>query len=121
MEEKETDSKEVSDALHMLLHCSLKDTEFETQKEQFEIVNAYIKQLEEENKELKKVKTDGFILNNPWLLKYLNEVYIFKGKVKEKMKKYEWSLNGYDSSTADYKHSQCIGRYLALQELLREE
>lgn len=50
-EEKETDSKEVSDALHMLLHCSLKDTEYETQKQQFEIVNAYIKQLEKENEE----------------------------------------------------------------------
>lgn len=43
------DNKEVDDALHMLLHCALKDTEFETQKQQFEIVNAYIKQLEKEN------------------------------------------------------------------------
>ena len=32
----ETINKEVSDALHMLLHCALKDTEFETQKEQFQ-------------------------------------------------------------------------------------
>ena len=51
----------------------------------------------------------------------MERLYVDKDKVKEKMKKYEWSLNGYDSSTADYKHSQCIGRYLALQELLREE
>ena len=43
------DNKEANDALHMLLHCALKDTEFETQKQQFEIVNAYIKQLEKEN------------------------------------------------------------------------
>ena len=39
-------SEEVSDALHMLLHCSLKDTEYETQKEQFKIVYDYIIDLE---------------------------------------------------------------------------
>lgn len=46
--EEETDRKEVSDALHMLLHCALKDKEFETQKEQFKIVMDYIKSLEKE-------------------------------------------------------------------------
>ena len=46
----EIDNKEVNDALHMLLHWALKNTEYETQKQQFQIVNAYIKQLEEENK-----------------------------------------------------------------------
>lgn len=58
----EIDNKEVSDALHMLLHCSLKDTEYETQKEQFQIVNAYIKQLEEENNNLKTaaLKNDDY-------------------------------------------------------------
>lgn len=44
----ETINKEVSDALHMLLHCALKDTEFETQKEQFHIVYDYIEKLEAE-------------------------------------------------------------------------
>lgn len=48
----EIDNKEVSDALHMLLHCALKDTEYETQKQQFEIVNAYIKKLEEKNTDI---------------------------------------------------------------------
>lgn len=38
-------NKEVSDALHMLLHCALKDKEYETQKEQFEIVYKYIEEL----------------------------------------------------------------------------
>ena len=38
-------NKEVSDALYMLLHCALKDKEFETQKEQFEIVYKYIEEL----------------------------------------------------------------------------
>lgn len=41
-------NKEVEDALHMLLHCSLKDTEYETQFEQFKIVYDYITNLEEE-------------------------------------------------------------------------
>lgn len=41
-------NKEVSDALHMLLHCALKDKEYETQKEQFNIVYSYIEQLEKE-------------------------------------------------------------------------
>lgn len=44
----ETINKEVSDALHMLLHCALKDKEFETQKEQFHIVYDYIEKLEAE-------------------------------------------------------------------------
>lgn len=81
----EIDDKEASDALHMLLHCALTNKDFETQKQQFQIVNAYIKQLEEENKKLKKVKSDELIINNPWLFDYLNESYIFKGKIKEKI------------------------------------
>lgn len=39
-------NKEVADALHMLLHCALKDKEFETQKEQFHLVYDYIEELE---------------------------------------------------------------------------
>ena len=45
-------NKEIEDALHMLLHCSLKDTEYETQREQFEFIYKYIENLEEENQEL---------------------------------------------------------------------
>lgn len=37
--------KEVNDALHMLLHCALKDKEFETQKEQFEFIYKHIEEL----------------------------------------------------------------------------
>ena len=47
-------NKEIEDALHTLLHCSLKDTEYETQREQFEFIYKYIENLEEENQELKK-------------------------------------------------------------------
>lgn len=50
----EVDNKEVSDALHMLLHCSLKDTEYVTQVGQFNIVSKYIKQLETENSNISR-------------------------------------------------------------------
>lgn len=50
--EKQLKNKEVSDALHMLLHCSLKDTEYETQRDQFKLVYNYIQQLEERNQDL---------------------------------------------------------------------
>lgn len=56
-------SKEIEDALHMLLHCSLKDTEYETQFEQYKIVRDYITNLQQENKQLKqrnKEIYDGF-------------------------------------------------------------
>jgi hypothetical protein len=38
-------NKEVIDALSMLLHCALKDTTYETQKEQFNFVITYIEDL----------------------------------------------------------------------------
>ena len=47
-------NKEVEDALHLLLHCSLKDTEYETQFEQYKIVRNYITNLQQENKQLKE-------------------------------------------------------------------
>ena len=48
-------NKEIEDALHMLLHCSLKDTEYETQVEQYKIVRNYITNLQQENKKYKEV------------------------------------------------------------------
>lgn len=39
-------NNEVLDALCMLLHCSLKDKEFKTQRQQFFIIYSYIRQLE---------------------------------------------------------------------------
>lgn len=46
--------KEISDSLHFLLHCSLKDVRFETQREQFEFIYKYIENLEKENQELQE-------------------------------------------------------------------
>ena len=48
-------NKEIEDALHTLLHCSLKDTEYETQVEQYKIVRNYITNLQQENKKQKEV------------------------------------------------------------------
>lgn len=47
-------NKEISDSLHFLLHCSLNDARFETQREQFEFIYKYIENLVKENQELKK-------------------------------------------------------------------
>lgn len=47
--------KEIEDALHTLLHCSLKDTEYETQVEQYKIVRKYITNLQQENQKYKEV------------------------------------------------------------------
>ena len=78
----EIDDKEARDALHMLLHCALTNKDFETQKQQFQIVNAYIKQLEEKNKNM----TEEYLVNNPGMAKYLNDNYIFKSKIESKIK-----------------------------------
>ena len=48
-------NKEIEDALHTLLHCSLKDTEYETQVEQYKIVRNYITNLQQENQKYKEV------------------------------------------------------------------
>lgn len=81
------------------------------------------KELEEKLQQYKKIEeivntiTDDEIRN---AIKNAEKDYIPKSKVKELAKKYEFALNGYDSSTADYKHSQNLGRYLACVELLEE-
>ncbi len=42
-------NKEVTDALCLLLHCSLKDKKYETQKEQFDLIYNYIEKIERQN------------------------------------------------------------------------
>jgi hypothetical protein len=42
----EDNEKEFSDALHVLLHCAQKDTEYTTQLEQFRIVMNYVRELQ---------------------------------------------------------------------------
>ena len=117
----EIDNKEASDALHMLLHCALTNKDFETQKQQFQIVNAYIKQLEEENKKLKKVKSDELIINNPWLFEYLNESYIFKSKVIKKIEELENQRDKVKIFKNIDEYDRCVGKIEALQEILEKE
>ena len=42
-------NKEVTDALCLLLHCSLKDEKYETQKQQFDLIYNYIEKIERQN------------------------------------------------------------------------
>ena len=44
---------------------------------------ARIKELEEENKEIKNTKMNGYLHENIWLAKYLSELYLPKQKVKD--------------------------------------
>lgn len=87
-----------------------------------------IKQLEKENGELRE-RVKELDKENDELLKDLYSANciiadltdsIPKQKIKDKMKKYEWAMKHYDSSIADYKQSQAVGRWIALQELLQE-
>lgn len=77
-----------------------------------------IEYLIKENKELKKQM--GKDLDVVYIKGVYDERDKWKSKVKELAKKYEFALNGYDSSSADYKQSQDLGRYLACVELLNE-
>lgn len=52
--EEDIKYEEVQDALCVLLHCSLKDKEYETQKQQFDSVMNYIDRLQKENEKLKE-------------------------------------------------------------------
>lgn len=58
-----------------------------------------IKELEEENTEIKNTKMNEYLHKNLWLAKHLNELYIPKQKVKEGLERIEdyfYRLNGPD-------------------------
>lgn len=85
-------NKEIIDALYMLLHCSLKDTEYETQKEQFKAVYDYICSLEQENKKYKEVfdklkKRIDYMFQNEPVNSAEYDFYI--GKLDELLKEVE--------------------------------
>lgn len=75
-------SKEIEDALHMLLHCSLKDTEYETQFEQYKIVRNYITNLQKE----KDTLYNALIITRT---KYNND----KARYRRKAKRYRSILS----------------------------
>lgn len=39
-------------------------------------------------------------------------------KLEEDMSKYKWALNEYDCTISDYKQSQAVGAWIALQKIL---
>ena len=55
------------------------------EKENYDKLVERIKELEEENKEIKDTKMNEYLHHNLWLAKYLNELYILKQKVKDKI------------------------------------
>lgn len=114
----EIDNKEVNDALHMLLHCALKNTEYETQKQQFQIVNAYIKQLEEENENLKNdLQHDG--LAHKYLT--LKATSIPKSKIEDKIEELKKKVEELTDDKGYWGGSDLLEQIKVLQELLEKE
>lgn len=91
------ENKEVSDALHMLLHCALQDKEYTTQKGQFHIVNNYIKELENENEKKNKRLNRQFKL-----LQKLESNSIPKSVIKEKIEELEKAKGKYGDTPRLY-------------------
>jgi len=84
------------------------------------------KRVLKENEELKKFITEGITIesNSPYQnyqLDFLRENFVPVQKVKDKIKEKKWALESYDCDEADYKQSQAIGAWQALQELLESE
>ena len=121
------DDFQFEEAIKNLLtrYKDIKRINSDLQGEQEQLYNK-IDKLEEENKKLKKVKSDELIINNPWLFEYLNELYIFKGKVKEKIEELDEVLYYAETEEGmaelkDYEYDKAKYGKKILQELLREE
>lgn len=81
-----------------------------------------LKQLEEENKKM----AEEYLVNNLGVARYLNENYIFKTKVKEKIEELEKQIDDLLENEEIYEDSLFKYNYLKLaieilEELLREE
>lgn len=123
---KKMREKNVDDALHMLLHCALKDKEYDTQREQFYIVHDYIKQLEKKDRESKKIK--GVLENALYLSrrKYNNDKIKYRKKYKKErdilIEFEKWLEELYKNTeflaTDDYNHGRDVGYSFALNDCL---
>lgn len=86
-----------------------------------------IEKLQKENEELKLKERRSIIGNygaveiHDAINRALSNDYISKQKLKDKMKELGWSLSGYDSTIASARHSQAIGAYMTLMDLLNEK
>lgn len=88
-------NKEIEDALHMLLHCSLKDTEYETQVEQYKIVRKYITNLQQKNEQLNNILTKL----KKWLKETrINSAFIDEQTIMEVQLKIQELEQGSDSN-----------------------
>ena len=112
LDSKEIDNKEASDALHLLLHCSLKDKEYDTQKAQFVTVLSYIERLEKQIKVLEQ----RYNLKVQQMVEYRDENYISKAVIRDKIGELE--EDNYDGE----QYQMCIEAKIdILKEIAEEE
>ena len=118
-------NKEIEDALHTLLHCSLKDTEYETQVEQYKLVRDYITNLKKENKQLNSLvnscqeEIERLTKENQELKSklelYENGVY-FSSKVDEKDKQID-KLKEWINIVQQNKDNKHLEPFISTDEL----
>ena len=108
-------NKPIEETLEILLNLIEK---LQTENEELKIVKSAIQTLQ-----INSIEDENYIVisKNSFLdgsYKHLIDDYIPKQKLKDKMKELEWSLGGYDSKIASARHSQAIGAYMVLMDLL---
>ena len=118
-------NREIEDALHTLLHCSLKDTEYETQVEQYKLVRDYITNLKKENKQLNSLvnscqeEIERLTKENQELKSklelYENGVY-FSSKVDEKDKQID-KLKEWINIVQQNKDNKHLEPFISTDEL----
>ena len=67
---------------------------------------ARIKELEEENKEIKNTKMNGYLHENIWLAKYLSELYLPKQKVKDLLAKIQKEYEKLDKASDEFLNNK---------------
>ena len=110
--------KKVSEQVYKEKECILLQQIIKKQERTIENLIARNKELEDENKELKKMEDLTYeALKNTNLI---HKNYISKSIVREKIEENKWAIEHYDCDEADYKQSQAVGAWNALIRLLQE-
>lgn len=97
------------------------------EKRYFDKLVERIKELEEENTEIKNTKKNEYLHKNLWLAKYLNELYISKQKVKDKIEEIKQNRRELGFKTYLKREDminedrEIVVKMQILQELLQEE
>lgn len=76
-----------------------------------------LKQLEEENKNMR----EEYLVNNPGMVKYLKDNYIFKSKVEEKIEELKGTEELLSDEQGYWGGSDLLAKIDVLEDLLREE